>query len=81
MILLLIFLCGAIYEAACVGFIHYSERGRPSMTALCSMLAISVQLTGIITSVRDWHRAPVFVTGLGCGSFLAVWWKARKSSC
>jgi hypothetical protein len=78
MILVLIFLCGAIYEAACVGFVHFSERGQSLRTALCSMLAISVELTGIITSVRDWHQAPVFVAGFGCGSFLAVWWKARK---
>lgn len=79
MILLLIFLCGAIYESACVGFVHFSERGRALPTALCSILAASVELTGIITSVRDWHRAPFFIAGYGCGTFVAVRWKARRA--
>lgn len=68
----LMFLCGAGYEAGCVGFIHFSERGRPLMTALCSMVAAAVQLTGVLESVHDWHLAPVFILGYGTGSYIAV---------
>lgn len=72
----LMFVCGACYEAGCVGFIHFSERGRPLLTALCSMVAATVEITGVLGSVHDWHLAPVFILGYGTGSYIAVRIKA-----
>lgn len=69
---LLVFVCGAAYEACCVGFVHFSERGRASLTALFSMLAAAAELTGIIDSARNLALAPVFVVGYGTGTYLAV---------
>jgi hypothetical protein len=79
MIPLLVFACGALYEAACVGWVHFSERGKPLPTALFSMLAAAATVTGILDSVRDWHVAPAFILGYGAGSYAAVEWKRRNS--
>lgn len=69
---ILIFACGALYEAACVGFVHFSERQRPLPTALCSMATAAAVVTGILGSVSDWHDAPWFVLGHGVGAYWAV---------
>jgi hypothetical protein len=34
---LLVFACGAIYEACCVGFVHHAEAKQPARTALYSI--------------------------------------------
>ena len=74
---LLVFVCGAFYEASCVGFVHYSEEGSPARTAAMSMLAGLAQVTGIFESVSDWRVAPFFVLGLGTGAYLGVRAKQR----
>lgn len=76
---LFIFACGALYEAACVGFVHYSERQQPLPTALCSMATAASVVTGILGSVNDWHYAPFFVLGHGVGAYLAVRLKRRTT--
>ena len=72
------FLAGAAYEAACVGWVHYSEKGRPISTALFSMALALAQVVGVGESVKDWHMAPFFVLGYAAGSFCAVEFKRRK---
>lgn len=68
----LVFVCGGLYEATCVGFIHSSERDRPLRTALFSMLGAAAEVTGLLGAVHDWRVAPFFVGGYGLGSYLAV---------
>lgn len=75
---LLVFVCGAFYEASCVGFVHNTTQSRPSTTALMSMLAGLAEVTGIFSSVHDWHVAPFYVLGLGAGSYGGVWMKRRQ---
>lgn len=74
---LIAFVCGALYEAACVGWVHFSERDKPRHTAAFSMLAATAEVTGVLDSVRDFHAAPFFVVGYGVGTYLAVPWKTR----
>jgi hypothetical protein len=76
---LLVLVCGAFYEASCVGFIHSAERARPARTAFFSVAAAAAQLTGLLDSVRDWRLAPFFIFGYGIGSYIAVWLKGRRS--
>lgn len=77
---LLVLVCGAFYEASCVGFVHFSERTRPSTTALMSMLGAAAEVTGIFGSVHDLRVAPFFVLGIGVGAFLGVVLKRRASA-
>lgn len=75
---LLVFLAGAFYEALCVGWVHYSERERPTPTALFSMCVGLSQVVGIGESAHDWHEAPFFILGCGVGTYAAVRYKKRK---
>lgn len=74
---LIAFFAGAVYEAACVGWVHYSERGRALVTALFSMLIGTAEVTGIVESVRQIEAAPFFVVGYGVGTYVAVTIKSR----
>ena len=73
------FFGGAVYEAGCVGWVHYSERGRPGMTALFSMACATAQVAGIGESVHSLVAAPFFVAGFGTGTYLAVRIKMGKA--
>jgi len=74
---ILTFVAGALYEAGCVGFIHYSERGRAVAAALCSMLTAACEVTGIFEAIHDLRLAGFFVVGFGVGTYAAVRWKDR----
>lgn len=74
---LLVFVCGAFYEASCIGFVHYAEAGGAWRTALMSVLAGLAEVTGIFGTVKDWHVGPFFVAGLGVGAYLGVRFKGR----
>lgn len=76
---LVVFACGALYEAACVGWVHHSERGRPISTACFSMLAATAEVSGVFNSVRDIRVAPFFILGYGVGTYCAVRWKGGRS--
>lgn len=73
------FLSGALYESGCVFWVHFSEKGRPVATAVCSMLVAVAQVFGIGESVRDVRLAPFFVAGYGFGTWSAVAWKSRRT--
>lgn len=68
---------GAVYEAGCVFWVHYSEAGRPWLTAGVSMLCAAAQVAGIGESVHSPIVAPFFVIGYGVGTFFAVKLKGR----
>jgi hypothetical protein len=76
---LLALLCGALYEAACVGWVHFSERGKPLHTAVFSMFAAGAEVTGILDAAHDLRVAPFFVLGYGLGTYCAVRWKESKA--
>ena len=69
------FLGGALYEAACIGWAHYAQEGRPFMTSIFSMLCAISQVAGIGESVTTWIAAPFFVLGYGIGTYGAVVFK------
>jgi hypothetical protein len=71
------FVGGAAYEAGCVGWVHFAERGRPMITALFSMLCATAQVAGIGESVQTLYAAPFFVVGYGAGTYAAVRFKRR----
>lgn len=73
------FLGGAVYEAGCVGWVHFSQKGRPLPTALFSMACAAAQVAGIGESVHTLVAAPFFVLGYGVGTFAAVAFKASAS--
>lgn len=70
------FVSGAAYEATCVFWVHYSEKGSLKTTVF-SMLAATAEVAGIGASVHDWHLAPFFIVGYGTGTALAVIVKRR----
>lgn len=74
---LIAFAGGAAYEAGCVGWVHFAERGRPVTTALFSMLCATAQVAGIGESVHSLGAAPFFVLGYGVGTYAAVRFKTR----
>ncbi len=71
------FLCGALYEAGCVYWVHFAESGKPIATAICSMVVASAQVLGIGESVHDVRTAAPFIAGYGVGTYLAVVLKSR----
>jgi len=68
---------GAAYEAGCVGWVHYAERGRPMFAALFSMFCAAAQVAGIAESIRSIPAAAAFVVGYGAGTYGAVALKGR----
>lgn len=62
-----------------MGWVHFSERGRPKTTAFFSMLAATAEVTGVLSSVHDMRLAPFYVAGFGLGTYFAVRIKSRKS--
>ena len=74
---LVAFFGGAIYEAARVCWVHFSERGKPFITALFSMLCATAQVAGIGVSIHMLGAAPLFVLGYGVGTYAAVALKQR----
>jgi hypothetical protein len=68
---------GAIYEAGCVGWVHFSEKGRAIPTALLSMVCAAAQVAGIGTSVKSIWAAPFFIVGYGVGTYCAVILKSK----
>lgn len=68
----LVFACGAAYEACCVAFVHFAEREAAARTALFSVLAASAELSGILDSAQAHRLAPFFIVGYGTGTFAAV---------
>jgi hypothetical protein len=75
---LLVFVCGAFYEASCVGFVGGAQKSQPGATSLMSMLAGSAEITGVFSSVRDWRVAPFYILGLGTGAYIGVSMKRRQ---
>ena len=71
------FVGGAVYEAGCVGWVHFSECGRPLLTAMFSMLCATAQVAGIGESVKTLTAAPFFILGYGVGTYAAVEIKRR----
>ena len=74
---LLVFVCGAFYEASCVGFVGGAQKSRPGPTSIMSMLAGCAEITGVFSSVRNWHVAPFYILGLGTGAYVGVTVKQR----
>lgn len=75
---LLVFACGAIYEAACVGFVHHAEARHGGRTALYSMVAGGAAATGILDSVAHWYLAFALVLGYGAGAWMAIEWNRPR---
>jgi hypothetical protein len=74
---LLVLICGLLYEAGCVFWVYAAEQRKPVKIALWAMLCASVQLTGLIESVRDLKHVPFFILGYGLGAGGAVLLKKR----
>jgi hypothetical protein len=69
---ILIFLVGTFYEAACVGFVHYTEHGPKSKAVLVTLFAGVLQITGIIHAINNIFYAACLVAGYGLGTWLAM---------
>lgn len=71
------FFGGAVFEAACVGWVHYAALNKAGMTSLFAMLCAAAQVAGIGESVHTLVAAPFFVLGYGAGTYGAVKLKQR----
>lgn len=76
--LILIFVCGVIYELTSTYWLFATEKLQPSKAAMCSMMQAIVMLTGIEASIGDLKSAACFVTGYALGSAVGVKIEARK---
>lgn len=77
---LIAFVASAVYEAAAVVWVRYSERHAPARAALASAVCATCLLTGIGESIR--HGGVVsyaFVAGYAVGTFAAVRFSPRRS--
>ena len=75
--ILVTFLCGAGYEAACVYWTHYAEKGRPLATGSCAMVAALLTCVGLGEALHHPAGIAAYVGGFGVGSTLGVWMKGR----
>lgn len=66
------FLGGAIYEAAAVAWVRYSEMRAPWRAAFFSCVVACALVTGIERAVADRLSAFAFIFGYGVGTFAAV---------
>lgn len=77
LIAILTFICGALYEASCVFWVHFSEKGSAKMASAISMLVATCTLAGIGASLHDIKFAPFYILGYGFGTYMAVKIKQR----
>lgn len=75
---LVTFLSGAIFEAGCVAWVHYSEKNEAAKAAIVSMLNALVTLVGVGESLRDLRMAPAYVLGYGAGTYVMIRWKMAR---
>lgn len=74
------FLAGAIFESACVCWVHFSERGLALYTALCSIVVGTAQVSGLNEALLSTHKgwaSAAYALGLGTGAFATVYLKAK----
>lgn len=71
------FCAGAFVEGVSVFWVHYSERGKASVSALFSCLGAAMFVFGVDKSLRDHWLEVLFVLGYGAGSYLAIKIKDR----
>jgi len=76
----LVFIFGAVFEGACVFWMHFLNENKPIKAALFSMLIATSQLVGIVASVKTLIVAPFFVLGYGAGTYGAAIIKIKGSS-
>lgn len=79
LICFLTFLFGAIFQAACVGWTHFSQKGQTLPSSLFSIIIATSNVFGLGESIKDWHTAPFFIMGYAVGTFIAVSMKSKKS--
>lgn len=67
------FLSGAAIEACCVGWVHYSERGKALQTAAFSALIGIADVTGMADAItKRGAYAIAFVIGYTIGTYVTV---------
>ena len=64
--------CGALYEALAVAWVHFAERKRALAAALCSGGCAVTLVTGVGESLKAAPGAVGFVLGYALGTFVAV---------
>jgi hypothetical protein len=74
-----IFLACVLIDALWVAWFHHSERNNAWRSAGISMLMAGLSLVGIGAAIKDPLYAPVYILGLGMGSYLGVKLKGRRS--
>lgn len=74
---LLTFLTGAIFEAACVGWTHFAEKGKALQSSFFAVVIAISNIIGLGESIKDLRIAPFFVLGYGFGTFMAVKLKTK----
>ena len=79
LICLITFLTGVVFEAACVGWTHYAEKGRALPAALLAALIATTNIIGFGESIKDWRVAPFFILGYAIGTFSAIKLKNKYS--
>lgn len=83
-LVLLTFACGAVYELACVFWVHYSEKGRARAAVGFSMLAALVTVVGVEQFLKSHAFAVAYIAGFGTGTYLAIriktWLRSRPIS-
>ena len=76
--LVLTFFCGAIYECACVFWVHYSEKNKAEFAALWSCVAALVTVIGLGEALHRPTFIAAYVAGFGTGTWIAV--KIKKAN-
>ncbi len=72
------FVSGFAIEAACVFWVHHSERGEAGKTAFFSSIVGMAQVLGIGESIRDPWSGIAFVAGYASGTYLTVRFLKKK---
>lgn len=74
---LITFLTGVVFEAACVGWTHFTEKGKALPAALLAALIATTNIFGFGESIKDWRVAPFFILGYAVGTFMAIKFKTK----
>lgn len=70
--IILIFIVGVLYEASCVGFVHYTEHGPRSKAVIVTIFAGALQTFGLLNIIQNPTYAVSLILGYGMGTFLAM---------
>lgn len=69
---LLVFICGLIYEAGCVVWVHAAEKDNVVVAVIFSCICATVTIIGVEGFLKSKLNKLAYICGFGVGTAIAI---------